>query len=164
MTNTEQTLSGETTEAEIYENIPDGRKYELLDTQKGFKPYQKSLGACCSRIRALRDFEGPNGTSIFKGTLGGYVESEKNLFQTGSAWIYDNAVVCGNAVVRDHAEISGAAFVGGHAVVSSYGVIRDHAQRYDEYREISIKAKQEIEHLLHSAREVSHHRQRGRER
>ena len=46
------------------------------------------------RIKALKDF-----SNVKKGDIGGYVESEKNLSQDGNCWIYDNAVVMGNAKV-----------------------------------------------------------------
>ena len=36
---------------------------------------------------------------IKKGDLGGYVESERNLSQYDNCWIYDNAIVFGNAKV-----------------------------------------------------------------
>lgn len=52
------------------------------------------------RIKALKDF----GT-ITKGTIGGYVDSYKNLSQEGYAWVYGNARVSGNAKVSAHVHL-----------------------------------------------------------
>ena len=40
---------------------------------------------------------------IAAGTLGGYVESEKNLDHSGNAWVSGNAEVYGNALVYGNA-------------------------------------------------------------
>ena len=45
-------------------------------------------GRLLYRIKALKSFGG-----IKKGAIGGYVQSEENLSQTGTCWIYDNAKV-----------------------------------------------------------------------
>ena len=42
---------------------------------------------------------------ISDGVIGGYIESEKNLDQNGDCFIYDNAVVYGNARVSGDAVI-----------------------------------------------------------
>jgi len=57
------------------------KKYELLvDDTITF------LGVQLFRIKALISFSG-----IEKGEVGGYIASEKNLSQSGNAWVYDNA-------------------------------------------------------------------------
>lgn len=63
------------------------KKYELLvdDTITFF-------GVQLFRIKALISFSG-----IEKGELGGYVASEKNLSQSGNAWVSGDARVYGNA-------------------------------------------------------------------
>lgn len=49
------------------------------------------------RIQALKDF-----SNVKKGSLGGFVESERNLSQEGDCWIYGNAIVSGdNEIVED---------------------------------------------------------------
>ena len=74
-------------------------KYELLtDDTITF------LGVQLFRIKALISFEG-----VKKGDVGGYVESEKNLSQSGDAWVYGNAKVYGNAEVYGNAWVSGDA-------------------------------------------------------
>lgn len=58
------------------------------------------------RIEALKDF-----SNVKKGDKGGFVESEDNLSQKGNCWIYhtakvfDNAAVCGDALISDNAVV-----------------------------------------------------------
>ena len=63
------------------------KKYEILveDTITFF-------GVQLFRIKALISFSG-----IEKGEVGGYIANEKNLSQSGNAWVYGNARVSGNA-------------------------------------------------------------------
>ena len=73
------------------------------------------------------------------GEKGGWIESEKNLSQCGSAWIYNNATVFGNATVRENAVVSGYATVcdnatvrenariSGKATVCGNAVVKDNA-------------------------------------
>ena len=74
-----------------------------------------SPGRTLKRIRALvaiSYFAAP-------GTLGGYVECEKNLLQvSGDAWVYGNARVSGDAQVSGNAQVYGKAWVSGKAQVS----------------------------------------------
>ena len=74
-------------------------KYELLveDTITFF-------GVKLFRIKALISFSG-----IKKGEVGGYIASEKNLSQSGNAWVSGNARVYGNAEVYGNARVSGNA-------------------------------------------------------
>ncbi len=67
---------------------------------------QKFSGKRVHRIRAAKDF----GT-VKKGDIGGWVEAEKNLTQTGFSWIGGNAIVVDNAVVRDNAVVEGHALI-----------------------------------------------------
>ena len=64
-------------------------KYELTDETKVF------YGVTLHRIRALTAV----GVLAAAGQLGGWVESEKNLEQSGDAWVYGNAQVSGDAWV-----------------------------------------------------------------
>ena len=77
------------------------KKYELIQSNK------KTLsGKNLFQIKALIDF------SIFKkGELGGYVESEKNLDQSGNAWVSGDAMVYGDAWVYGDARVYGNARV-----------------------------------------------------
>jgi hypothetical protein len=64
------------------------------------------------RIKALKDF-----SYVREGDLGGFIEKESNLAQENDSWIYDNAMVSGNASVYDNARVSGNAMVYGNARV-----------------------------------------------
>lgn len=68
------------------------KKYEL--TAEFIEKWGKKL----FRIKALISFE-----SVEVGELGGYVEKEDNLAQTGNAWVYGDAEVYGNARVSGNA-------------------------------------------------------------
>ena len=52
----------------------------------------KRNGVTLYRIKSLIDFE-----DVKAGDLGGYVEKEENLSQSGNAWVYGNAQVYRNA-------------------------------------------------------------------
>ena len=84
------------------------------------------------RIKALRDF-----SDVKAGDIGGYIESEKNLSQDGSCWVYDNAKVFNNARVYqnakvfDKAKVFGNAFVYGNAEVFGSAIVYDNAEVYD---------------------------------
>ena len=60
------------------------------------------------RIKALKSF-----SDVEEGDLGGYVEKEDNLNQSGNAWVYGNARVYGNAWVSGDARVYGDAWVSG---------------------------------------------------
>lgn len=89
-----------------------GKKYELTTETVEVD------GHVLHQIKALRDF-----ANVKAGDLGGWIESESNLSHEGGAWVYDYAVVCGdasvfdNAWVRDDAWVYDQAKVGGDAVV-----------------------------------------------
>ena len=92
-------------------------KYEL--TEEVLELSEKRL----YRIRALVDFE-----AVSKGDLGGFVESELNLDQRGTAWISDNAKISGDARVSGNAQVSGDALVSGYAQVSGYALVSGDAR------------------------------------
>ena len=81
------------------------------------------------RIRAVTDLT----EDVLSGMLGGYVESYDNLDQEGRAWISadaiacENAVVCGDAVLTDHAVAKGCAYVGKNAAVTGDATVQDDA-------------------------------------
>lgn len=57
-------------------------------------------GHVLHRIKALRDFG-----NVKKGDLGGSIEEEYNLAHDWNCWIYNDAVVRGNATVCGNAEV-----------------------------------------------------------
>ena len=75
-----------------YEMCPDRKKlvYSLIDTQVHML-YQ---------IRALKDF-----LNVKEGDFGGWVESESNLSQQGTCWIYPGVNVYHNAYVEGNGVI-----------------------------------------------------------
>ena len=68
-------------------------------------------GRTLFRIEATKDITIHN---VSKGDLGGYVESENNLY--GNAWVYGNAKVYGNAEVYGDARVYGNAWVYGDKI------------------------------------------------
>ena len=91
------------------------KKYEITNESKVFRVYDRYVQVF--RIRALKDFG-----DVKKGDLGGWIESEDNLSHEGNCWIYDDAIVCIMAEVRDNAKVCGTAKV------------YDKAQVYDKAR------------------------------
>ena len=76
------------------------KKFELTSETKAF------FGKTLYRIRALISFG-----DVSAGDLGGFVEKEENLDQSGNAWVSGNARVYGNAWVSGNAMVSGNAWV-----------------------------------------------------
>ena len=91
------------------------KKYELIPSDK------EGL----YRIKALKDFG-----NVKKGDIGGYVESKNNLSQLDDCWIYDNAIVFGNAQVCYKAKVCDNAIVYGNARVRNNAQVCDNAQIY----------------------------------
>ena len=81
------------------------KKYEFVEGDE----IVIAPGRTVKRIRALV------AISYFcsAGSLGGYIESEKSLDQSGDAWVSGNAQVYGDAQVSGNAWVSGNARVYG---------------------------------------------------
>ena len=62
------------------------KKFELMTESK-----MNVFGKTLFRIRALVDF-----SFVKAGDVGGWIEEEGNLSQSGNAWVYGDAEVCGN--------------------------------------------------------------------
>ena len=98
------------------------KKYEITDIAHQNNPK-------LHRIRALTDLT----EDVLAGMLGGYVESCDNLDQEGRAWISadaiacENAVVCGDAILTDHAVAKGCAYVGNSAMMTGHAIAQDDA-------------------------------------
>ena len=98
-----------------------GKKFELTtDTKIHF-------GRKLFRIKALVSFR-----NVQVGDLGGYVESEKNLSQSGDAWVYGDAEVYGNARVYGDAEVCGNAWVYDNARVYGDAEVYGNARVYGD--------------------------------
>ena len=70
------------------------KKFELTTDTKML------LGRKLFRIKALISFG-----NVRAGDMGGYIEKEGNLSQSGDAWVSGNAKVFGNAWVFDNAKV-----------------------------------------------------------
>lgn len=111
----------------------EDKKYELVP-ETVTKFYSKSM----YRIRALKDF-----FDVKKGDLGGYVESEENLSQTGNCWIYDNSIVglgarvIDNAIVKDRSIVINGSEISDDAIVEKYSIIDKSSVVHDQSRVIN---------------------------
>ena len=77
------------------------KKFELTtDTKMRF-------GKKLFRIKALISFG-----NVKVGDMGGYIEKEENLSQSGNAWVSGNAEVLGNALVSGDADYATASGFG----------------------------------------------------
>ncbi len=108
------------------------KKYELTNTTSSLS------GRTLHRIRALKDF-----ANVRAGDLGGWVESEDNLSQSGNCWVYNDAAVLHNARVQDNAKVSsdarvqnnakvqGGAKISGDALISDHAIVAGSARIFD---------------------------------
>ena len=95
------------------------KKFELTtDTKMRF-------GKKLFRIKALISFG-----NVRAGDVGGYIEKEENLSQSGNAWVYGNAEVSGDAEVYGDAKVYGNAKVYGDAWVSGNAEVSGDAKVY----------------------------------
>lgn len=95
------------------------KKYELIpDTEVSLCPPPTSK---LWRIKALRDINTIAGI-VKKGDIGGLVESTKNLDKFDNSWIFDNAKVMGDAIIR------GGSVLGTYASVSDSSIIDNNSQ------------------------------------
>ena len=94
------------------------KKFELTDNFviNGF-------GIKLFQIKCTKSFKYAN-----EGDLGGYVEKEDNLSQSGDAWVSGNAQVSGDAWVSGNARVSGDAWVSGNARVSGNAWVSGNAR------------------------------------
>lgn len=104
------------------EKLPEFPKYKITDI---VHPAYPKL----HRIQALRDVN----EMVKEGDLGGYVQREWNLSQSGISWIYEDAIcedlarVQEDASLREHAKASGKSFVAGKTEATDYSQIRGYS-------------------------------------
>ena len=103
----------------IREECVTNEKYEITDIAHEQYPF-------LHRIRALRDI----GDEVKAGDLGGFVESEANLSyeQRDDAWIFNDAIVAGEAVADKNAVLRGNALACGCAYVSRDSAMFDRSR------------------------------------
>lgn len=99
------------------------QKYEITDIAHEKYPF-------LHRIRALRNI----GIRVKAGDLGGFVEVESNLsFEPGDdAWIFDDAIACGNSCVDKGSRLRGNAVACGNAYISQGSTLSDQARAEDD--------------------------------
>lgn len=92
------------------------RKYEFTGETKEFS------GHTLHRIRAVRDFTTSSGP-VKSGCLGGWIEGEKNLSHDGGAWVGEEAMVYGNALVDENASARWFSQVFDDAIITGNAVL-----------------------------------------
>ena len=107
----------------IREECVTNEKYEITDIAHERYPF-------LHRIRALRDI----GDEVKAGDLGGFVESESNLSyeERDDAWIFNDAIVAGEAVADKNAVLRGNALACGCAYVSRDSAMFDRSRAEDD--------------------------------
>ena len=83
------------------------KKYEITEISHPKYPWLHRIRARCQ----VNEQVGP-------GALGGYVQTEDNLSQDGTCWIYDQAICCEEAVVEDDGRMFDGAVARGSALIS----------------------------------------------
>lgn len=98
-------------------------KYRITDVVHPENPKLHRIEALCNI-----------GKYVKAGDLGGFVESENNLsFAPGdTAWIYDDAIACGESVVEKGAALQNRAVACGHAMVTKGATLFDDARAEDD--------------------------------
>lgn len=86
------------------------------------------------RIEACKDILDPAGNLIVRsGEKGGWLQSENNLSQDGSCWVFDDAYVfdsarvSGDAIIKDYAKVSGV------SIIKDFAVIQDNSIVYSSF-------------------------------
>ena len=92
-------------------------KYKLTDETILYK-YNNTIKLY--RIEALKDF-----SDVKAGDKGGFVQSENNLSQYGNCWIYDDAIVMGDARIMHNAKILDDAIITDNAKIYGQAIIYD---------------------------------------
>ena len=96
------------------------RKYEFTGETK--ETSILSRVTTLHRVRAIVDFG-----HVKAGEVGGWIEKEENLSHNGLAWVCDDAIVYGNAIVCDNAIVRDDAIVSDNAWVCDNAIVRDDA-------------------------------------
>jgi carbonic anhydrase/acetyltransferase-like protein (isoleucine patch superfamily) len=102
--------------------VPVNRKYELTDETKTITV--DGFTHTLHRIRRVSD----SLDFLLPGSVGGWVESERNLTHEGRCFVYDEAMVFGRAVIEQDARIRDRAMVYGYAHVRGNARVADSAR------------------------------------
>lgn len=103
--------------------ITTNQKYKITEITHDRYPF-------LHRIQALRDI----GSEVKAGDLGGFVENEGNLSSEAGddAWIFDQAIACGDAYVDMCSYLRDEAIACGRTYVSHGSVLSGHARAEDD--------------------------------
>lgn len=94
------------------------KKFHLSDEKINYE------GKTLYRIQAKCDI----GGSVRQGDKGGWVQSESNLSDNGTCWIYDDAKVMDNAYVDKHASVYNEAVISGNAVITDLSCVYNNSR------------------------------------
>lgn len=94
--------------------VMEQKKYKLTKETMCFD------GVTLHRIQALKDFG-----NVDAGELGGWVESEKNLSQSGDCWIAMEAKAYGGAEIGDNAILTRKAIACGNSTICNDTLVSD---------------------------------------
>ena len=100
----------------------ENKKFEFTEETK-----TTSWGVVVKRIVALRDFG-----DVKVGDKGGFLEKEENLSHDNDCWVYDEALVCGQALVYGQARVFNKVLVCDEAQVYGQARVCDEAQVYGQ--------------------------------
>lgn len=90
-------------------------KYKILFDRPYLFISEKKL----FQVEACKSFSTKDGRKIKKGDRGGFIESEKNLSQKGSCWVFKDSIVYGDS------SISGDALIDGNSTIFDSNVSED---------------------------------------
>lgn len=99
------------------------KKYELTKKSITFE------GRTLFQIKSLRSIP---EIALRKGALGGYIESEKNLSQEGPCWVFKNAYVMDDAVVKEDARVYAYCIIKDQAVICGNAFVYEGVWVYDQ--------------------------------
>lgn len=97
------------------------KKYEITNESIEFE------GKTLYRIKALSDFD-----DVKAGEFGGFIECEDNLSNCDKCWIYNDAKVFGDAVVKNNAKIRNNAVLCDKAMAIENAEVRGNARMNGE--------------------------------
>lgn len=110
--------------------MPTNNKYTIrTDMSKSFGNYTLYRVQSLRQIRPLSYTTNPyEGLVIPAGTIGGWIQKQYNLSIQDECWVGEQAMVFGNARVRQSSYVGGNACIYGAANIRGHSNIRDHAQ------------------------------------
>lgn len=110
--------------------MPTNNKYTIrTDMSKSFGNYTLYRVQSLRQIRPLSYATNPYvGLVIPSGSIGGWIQKQYNLSIQDECWVGEQAMVFGNARVKQSSYVGGNACIYGAANIRGHSNIRDHAQ------------------------------------